>query len=479
MLFVAAKTAEKLVEGPLRTALLEALEGRGLTPLIRSARLYCFERALAKPERVKDLERALTASAEEEGDAPYVRGDIFCLEDHAHFLIFGDGEDGAAAGLRAGLVYTAETADPAGKLDAFCQNVEDALYDASEAAGAHAMDSMLVSEVKWRDREGSAKHHVSQAVTAEESAALPAARGGDAAERVRAVELLEDVVARDFLRRLSEAHADGRAAEMLSAGGREPARDALVARLSGAGLVKREVQISCRKSGRSIFRLPSSEALGIVTASNAVCSDCGAAVADERAEELATPTPLANTLLKGGAWLSSSVRAVLAGAGLREGEVTSRPSDAEAEAQLLANVSGEPFLLFVRDGDFTAADARRALEAEGQTGATHLVVVSTGKIQDEARARLREHARRRTRAGGAAEVVFVEGLEAAAVELRRAVERVSREALTRELFELDQSAGFNVGLMLAERFRLNQSKAELRDLAASAAGALAGGLQEL
>ena len=476
MLFVAAKTAEKFVEGPLRVPLLEALEGLGHAPLIRSARLHCFGRALANPERAKDLERALAASAEEEGDAPYVRGDIFCLENHAHFLIFGDVEDGGAS-LRAGLVYTAETADPAGKLDAFCQNVEDALYAASQAAGAHAMDAMLVSEIKWRKREGSAKQQVPQAVTAEESAALPAARGGDAADRVRAVELLEDVVARDFLRRLSEAQADNRLAEMLSAGGREPARDALVARLSDAGLVRREVQVSCRKSGRSIFRLPSSEALGIVTASNAVCSDCGAAVADERAEELATPTPLANSLLKGGAWLSSSVRAVLAGAGLREGEVTTRPTDAEAEAQLLANVSGEPFLLFVRDGDFTAADARRALEAEAETRATHLVVVSTGGIQDEARARLREHARRRTRAGGASEVVFVEGLEAAAVELRRAVERVSREALTRELFELDQGAGFNVGLMLAERFRLNNSKAGLRDLAASAAGA--GGSQEL
>ena len=474
MLFVASKTAEKFVEGPLRTPLLEALEERGLAPLIRLARLHCFARALANPERVKDLERALAATAEEEGDAPYVRGEIFCLEDHAHFLIFGD-EDESGPGMRAGLVYTAETADPAEKLDSFCRNVRDAL----QAAAARSQSSAgAAADFDWRGREGSAKQHVSQAVAAEESAALPAARGGDAAERVRAVELLEDVVARDFLWRLSEAHADGRAAEMLSAGGREPARDALVARLSDAGLVKREVQISCRKSGRSIFRLPSSEALGIVTASNAVCSDCGAAVADERAEELATPTPLASSLLKGGGWLSSSLRAVLVGAGLRGGEVLTRPSDAEAEAQLVANVSGEPFLLFVRDGDFTAADARRALEAEAETRATHLVVVSTGKIQDEARARLREHARRRTRAGGTSEVVFVEGLEAAAVELRRAVERVSRDALTRELFELDQSAGFNVGLMLAERFRLNSSKVELRDLAASAAGALAGGPQE-
>lgn len=173
------------------------------------------------------------------------------------------------------------------------------------------------------------------------------------------------------------------------------------------------------------------------------------------------------------------MRGVLSGVGIPAGEIVTRRPGGDDEAQLLANVSGEPFLFFVRDGDLTPADARRALEAEAETHATRLVVVSTGSIQDEARARLREHARRRSRSGGASEVVFVEGLEAAPVELRRAVERVSREALTRELFELDQSAGFNVGLMLAESFRLARPKAALPDVAASAAGALAGSLQEL
>jgi hypothetical protein len=58
------------------------------------------------------------------------------------------------------------------------------------------------------------------------------------------------------------------------------------------------------------------------------------------------------------------------------------------------------------------------------------------------------------------------------------VERVSEEALTRELYELDADAGFNVGHALAARFRLTHRKGALQDLAASAAGALAGGLRE-
>ena len=249
----------------------------------------------------------------------------------------------------------------------------------------------------------------------------------------------------------------------------------MVTRLSGAGLVKREIQVSCRKDGRSLFRLPSADALAIVTASSAVCSECGTAIADERAEELLTPTPLASSMLRDGAWLASSVRSVLSGLGVPESETASRADSEEGDARLLANVAGEPFLFVLRDGDFNAADARRALEGEADSHATRLVVVSTGKIQDDARARLREHARRRSRAGGSTEVVFVEGLDAAEREIGAALERVAREALTRELYELDAGAGFSVGQALAARFRVaRNARGELQDLAASAAGALSG-----
>ena len=216
-----------------------------------------------------------------------------------------------------------------------------------------------------------------------------------------------------------------------------------------------------------------------MTASNAVCSECGTAIADERAEELVTPTPLASSMMKGGEWLVSSLRSILKGLGVPEGETTTRAASDEGEAHVLANVGGEPFLFVVRDGDFTAADARRALEGEADAHATRLVVVSTGKIQDDARARLREHARRRSRTGGASEVIFVEGLDTAAGELGAALERVAEDALTRELYELDANAGFNVGYALATRFRLaRHADGGLQDLAASAAGALSGSLRE-
>ncbi|HEX8292101.1 MAG TPA: hypothetical protein VF570_10120 [Pyrinomonadaceae bacterium] len=475
MLFVESRTADLNVEKRLRTPVLEALQKRGHTPLIRSARLHFFEQAAPGAEHARELERALEERAAAEGEEPYVRGDIFCFDDFVHYLIFGDAF-GGGTGLRAGVVYDAETVAPAERLEAFCRNVGEAYEEA--ARSATEAGSETARRFEWQAREGQA-HGVLNQVGDEGSAGAASRHASVTPERARGGEILEDAAARGFLQRLGEAHADGRAAEFV-AGGRGPEQESLVARLAGAGLVRREVQVSCRKDGRSLFRLPSTEALSIVTASNAVCSECGSAVADERAEELLTPTPLASSLLKDGAWLVNSLRAILASLGVPEGQTLRRDAQDEGEARVVAHVSGEPFLFVLRDGDFTAAHARRAVDAESEAQATRTVVVAAGRVHDEARARLREQARRRSRAGSETEVVFVEGLEAAADELRPLVERVAQDALTRELYELDADAGFDVGYALAARFRLAQHRRDgaLQDLAASAAGALAGSLRE-
>jgi hypothetical protein len=480
MLFVERRTADLNVEKHLRTPVLEALRQRGFDPLIRSARLHFFEQAAAGPEHARELERALEERAAAEGEEPYVRGDLFCFEGFVHYLIFGDGL-GGGAGLRAGIVYDAETVAPGERLEAFCRNVGEAYEEAAHASAGSSDGTEAARRLEWQAPEGRTNSAFGQGAV-EDSSDVASRRAPVTPERARGVEILEDAAARSFLQRLGEAHADGRATEFV-AGGRGPEQESLVARLTGAGLVRREVQVSCRKEGRSLFRLPSTEALSIVTASNAVCSECGSAVADERAEELVTPTPLASSLLKDGAWLVSSLRAILSSLGVPESQ-TAPPAvqgEGEGEAQLVAHVSGESFLFVLSDGDFTPAHARRAIEGESEAHATHMVVVAAGKVHDEARARLREHARRRSRAGSGTEVVFVEGLDTAADELRPVVERVAQDTLTRELYELDADAGFDVGYALAARFRLAQLRRDgaLQDRAASAAGALSGSLREL
>lgn len=494
MLQIETRIAGLSVEKGLRTPLLEALQARGLAPLIRASRMTFFEQAAGDAAHARELESAVADWTDAEGIEPYVCGDVFCSEDFAHFLVFADESEGG--GLRAGIVYDAETLEPARRLEEFCRSVAEAYEEAARAArvgvtsngvaesgDVNAQNGANVPRIEWRRREGRPQEtfkRFASPADAPEATSSTGARGAMTAERMRAVEILEDSGARGFLQRLSEAHADGRVSEMLAAEGRSPEREALVSRLTGAGLARREVQISCRKNGRSLFRLPSTDALAIVTASSAVCSECGTAIADERAEELVTPTPLASSMMKGGEWLVSRLRSILGGLGVPESETATRDASDDGEAQVLANVGGEPFLFVVRDGDFTAGDARRALEGEADSQAARLVVVSTGKIQDEARARLREHARRRSRAGGTSEVIFVEGLDTAASELGSALERIAQEALTRELYELDAGAGFSVGYALAARFRLarHRDDAGLQDLAASAAGAVSGSLRE-
>src|SRR4051812_47238347 len=126
MLFVESKTLRQSVDGAARMALLERLQEKGLTPLIRSTRVSCYEQALLGPDRADEMERAVAAWTESEDARTYIRGDVFCFEDFVLFLIFGEADE-EADGVRAGIVYGAETLEPTKKLDAFCHNVLDAL----------------------------------------------------------------------------------------------------------------------------------------------------------------------------------------------------------------------------------------------------------------------------------------------------------------------------------------------------------------
>jgi hypothetical protein len=504
MLLVESRRSEHEVEGAGRGALLERLQEKGLVPLIRTARLYCYEMALLGPERVREMDRLIAGWAEAEGDAPYVSGDVFCFEDFALFLIFGDaGGDDAGGGLRAGIIYRADTADAQGKLEAFCRNLQDAL-EASRGvagngagnlnAGGGAKESHaggegggvrgLAGGLEWKRVEPRVAEGFRRFSSTREGEAQSNGRGkasATEAERSRAADLLEDAETRRLLRRLLEAQASGRNAELLlnaiTSGGSDASVEPLISRLATGGLLRRDVLVSCRKQGRALFRLPSMQAFEMVTASNAMCSECGSSLADERVEELVTPTELGASALKEGAWMAHRLRTLLASElGVPETEIAVRPSPDDGEVHMMSNAGGEPFLFYLRDGDVSAAHARRALDLEAETEAAHLVIITTGKIQDEARVRLREHARRRALRGGELEVLLIEGLDAVTAELRHAFERVSQRVLAKELYELDGSLGLSIGYMISTRFRLMQKSGALKDLASAAAGALAGSL---
>jgi hypothetical protein len=299
--------------------------------------------------------------------------------------------------------------------------------------------------------------------------ATPTGTRGEMVEGwLRTSGMLEDSRARGFLHRLSEAHKEGRARAALASGD-ESVPDALLNRLAEGGLLKREILVSCRKDGRALFRLPSPDAFSMLSGSNAVCNECGAAIADERAEEVTVPTSLTATLLQNGAWLATHLRSLISRLGVPDRQIVTRPTGDDGEVRLMANVCGEAFLFLLHDGDWTTAQARRALDEHARIESAHLVLVATGKIQEDARVRLREHARRRTQSGRELELILIEGMEAVIGELEPVFERVSADALAEELWELDTSLGLSAGHLLATRFRLTRGTDARRDLAASAA----------
>jgi hypothetical protein len=474
MLFVESKTLKRSVESETRMALLRKLQEKGMTPLIRSTHLNCFEQALLGPDRVDEMESAVAAWTETEDERPYIRGDVFCFEDFVLFLIFGNNE-GEGTLMRAGIVYGAEMLEPMKKLDAFCRSISDALEATRSSSSAGTIDANGESE--WHSRELRVIASLRRFNVGHENEPLATIGRRSEAGSSRAVELLEDVEARRLLHRISESQSEGRVSELLSGVENEAATTSLVNRMADAGLLRREVLVSCRKKGRSLFRLPSPDALNVITASNATCSECGTAISDEKIEDLVKPTETASQLLEDGSWLSTRIYSSLRELGIPEKEITVGPTSDDGEAHMMVNVCNAPFLFVLRDGDVTAAHARHALIKQMETEARHLVVIASGKIQDDARERLREHARRRARGGSDVEVILIEGVDASE-ELGRAFERVSERALAEELSALDTSLGLSVGFIIAARFKLMQKEGALKDLAESAVGALAGSLRE-
>ena len=121
---------------------------------------------------------------------------------------------------------------------------------------------------------------------------------------------------------------------------------------------------------------------------------------------------------------------------------------------MMVNVSGETFLLILRDGELTPAFARRAVDLKIATSAAHLVVVVTDTVHNEGRQHLASYAKRLARGGKDFELIIAEGVSAAALELRYAIERASQKVLGEQLCELDASLGLSVVGLLTARFQL-------------------------
>jgi hypothetical protein len=462
MLFLASRVLEHDLSGEGRLRLLANLQEKNFVPLIRSTRLNFYSQALGNVIKAEEMERIALAHTDGEAPNTYVQGEIFCFEDHVFFLLFG-GLASQPEGTRAGIVYEARTAEPLRKLDAFCQTINLCLPDV-ENASDNAGEDAVMTLAPWRQKGALVHQGFLRFIARQDSESLSTiiCRENDL-ERVSAAALLDDDYTRLFLRRAKEAYAEGLPVNP-SADQMTTPSEFTANKLLEVGLLRREVLVSCRKSGHILFSLPSADALAVMTISHAWCSVCSAAIADEKIEEAFAPTRLASALLEDGAWLVNRLHAILRGVGVPESEIVVEPPAGDGEARIMARVCEEVFLIVMRDGDLTPAFARRAINTKVETEARHLVVVTTGTIHNEGRTSLLNFAKRLERGGNDFELIIADGTAAAAVELERAFGRVSQKVLAEQLCELDMSLGLNVARFITARFQMLQA-ADNPDLA--------------
>jgi hypothetical protein len=441
MLYVESREMGWAVSEAERPRLLDALERQGFAPLARATRRRVIELALgpaahARPGLTAELERRLAPRAD--GAGPLYPGDLFCFPDHALYLIFRD------AGLRAGLVHAEGFERGVARLEEFCRVVADALIPhrlGPDAADDGRSPAGVVDDSYPLARDLGAAGRTTGAALGTTDAATRA--------RIVASAALEDEGTRGLLRRLRDVGAGPAGASDVPAlvdGG-------TIERLVAAGLLRRDVRVNCRRTGHALLDLPAADSLALITASRARCGLCSAPVADEVIAETLNPTELAASLLDGASWLRDRVLDVLASLGLASRAVAAGEVSEHGEACLMADVCGEQFLFFVRDGDLTAEATRRALARASDTAATHLFAVSTGAVEDGARMRLYEFSWRRARDGRDLGVTVLEGLGRARAEIGRALDAAARRKLARELFALDSALGFGAAQLVLAKLK--------------------------
>jgi len=155
--------------------------------------------------------------------------------------------------------------------------------------------------------------------------------------------------------------------------------------------------------------------------------------------------------------------------GVPESEIAVGPSEGEVHGQMIANICGEPFLVVARDGDLTPAFARWAIDLEIETEASHLVVVATGRIHNQAQVLLLNHSRSRVLGGRDFELVLADGPASAGRELRYAFERVSQRVVGEQVCDLDSSLGLSVSRVIIAKFNLlRNAETESRNLSTPA-----------
>src|ERR1044072_610386 len=229
---------------------LGAVAEKGLKPLQRSTRQQLFRTLAGHTSDAAALERVCAEHTAAAGKGAYTPGELFNGGDCLLALVFG-AEGGETA---ASVVYDLQTAEPLARLERFCRDVHEALgavRDATAAESETAPESQALLPL-WRPRARGTGHGLARftAIPPEEFVRAAAAlRGGRGL--ARASEMLEERDVRDFLKRIEELRREGYTPRRLLAEAGSHS-NVSVERMLEAGLLGRELRVSCRKHGHAL-----------------------------------------------------------------------------------------------------------------------------------------------------------------------------------------------------------------------------------
>lgn len=158
----------------------------------------------------------------------------------------------------------------------------------------------------------------------------------------------------------------------------DSAREALL----HADIVAAEVVVVCKASGTQVARVPEAAVLDTLSKQGLRCA-CGNKIADEQTEQLLTITDRGRLLIDKSRWLSVLVREELVEFGVDPGEIMLECLIGAEEVDCIASVSGETFLLELKDKEFSIGGAYSFGAKIGLVQPDHAAIVTTAHVGND------------------------------------------------------------------------------------------------
>jgi hypothetical protein len=246
------------------------------------------------------------------------------------------------------------------------------------------------------------------------------------AERIESARALSERAVRDGAAAVASSGGGLVAADLPKHLDAEGDRAAQVQRaLLMAGIVKRELIVTCTRRSTQVARAPSHDALKQMSARGIKCA-CGREIVSERIDEALTLTPHGRELLTGSFWMLVLVMTELHDLGVEYEDMLIEQASGDDEIDVFADIGGKLILLGLKDKEFNLANAYFLGSKMSAVGPDLSIAVSSLYVSKDAR----EHFEQAAAAERAAAPPWVEAHRHERVRFIEGIDRLRPELET-------------------------------------------------